>query len=340
MKKNIFVMAISVLAAALAASAYAAAPYYEGKTVRLIVAFAPGGGFDTYSRALGRHLGKHIPGNPTVVVDNMTGAGGIVHANYMFKQAKPDGLTIGNNIGGLFMQQIMGAKGIEFDGRKFEYIGAPAVDHPVCVLTKASGVATMEKWLALKEPLKLGGVGPGGTASDVARVLQAALNLPLKVVEPYKGTADIKLAAESGELAGGCWAWESMKTMWRAGLDKGDVSVVVLAMPKKLPELPNVPLAQDFAKTNEGKQLLKYGVHDTATITRPYFLPPATPKDRVQMLRKAFAETLKDADFLAEAKKANLDIEPVGGEEIETIVNDLFKLEPAWVAKLKAVLVP
>jgi tripartite-type tricarboxylate transporter receptor subunit TctC len=319
---------------------HAAAPYYEGKTVRLIVAFAPGGGFDTYSRAIGRHLGRHIPGNPTIVVDNMTGAGGIVQANYMFKQAKPDGLTIGNNIGGLFMQQIMGAKGIEFDGRKFEYIGAPAVDHPVCVLTKASGVASMEKWLAAKEPLKLGGVGPGGTASDVARVLQAALNLPLKVVEPYKGTAEIKLAAESGELAGGCWAWESIKAMWRAGLEKGDVSVVVLAMPKKLPEISNVPLAVDFAKTNDSRQLLKYGIHDISTITRPYFLPPGTPKDRVQILRKAFADTLKDAEFLAEAKKGNLDIEPVNGEQIETIMTDLFKLEPAWVAKLKAVLVP
>jgi tripartite-type tricarboxylate transporter receptor subunit TctC len=325
---------------ALAGGGHAAAPYYEGKTVRLIVAFAPGGGFDTYSRAIGRHLGKNIPGNPTVIVDNMTGAGGIVQANYMFKQAKPDGLTIGNNIGGLFMQQIMGAKGIEFDGRKFEFIGAPAVDHPVCVLTKASGITSLEKWLAAKAPVKLGGVGPGGTASDVARILQAALNLPLKVVEPYKGTSEIKLAAESGELAGGCWAYESMKTMWRAGIEKGDVSVVVLAMPKKLAEIPNVPLAVDFAKTNDARLLLKYGIHDTATITRPYFLPPGTPKERVQILRKAFSDTLKDGDFLAEAKKGNLDIEAVRGEEIETIVNDLFKLEPAWVAKLKAILVP
>jgi tripartite-type tricarboxylate transporter receptor subunit TctC len=319
---------------------YAAVPYYEGKTVRFLVAFAPGGGFDTYTRAIARHMGKHIPGHPTTVVDNMTGAGGIVQGNYMFKQAKPDGLTIGNNIGGLFLQQIMGAKGIEFDGRKFEYIGAPAVDHPVCVLTKASGITSMERWLASKEPLKLGGVGPGGTASDVPRVLQAALNLPIKVVEPYKGTAEIKLAAESGELAGGCWAWESMKAMWRQGLETGSVSVVVLAMPAKLEEISKVPLAVDFAKTNEARQLLKYGIHDTATITRPYFLPPGTPKERVQILRTAFTDTLKDPEFLSEAKKANLDIEPVPGEQIETIVNELFKLEPAWVAKLKSVLVP
>jgi tripartite-type tricarboxylate transporter receptor subunit TctC len=322
------------------AQGHAAAPYYEGKTVRFLVAFAPGGGFDTYTRAIARHMGKQIPGYPATVVDNMTGAGGIVQGNYMFKQAKPDGLTIGNNIGGLFLQQIMGAKGIEFDGRKFEYIGAPAVDHPVCVLTKASGITSVERWLASKEPLKLGGVGPGGTASDVPRVLQAALNLPIKVVEPYKGTAEIKLAAESGELAGGCWAWESMKAMWRQGIETGSVSVVVLAMPRKLEEISKVPLAVDFAKTNEARQLLKYGIHDTATITRPYFLPPGTPKERVEILRRAFMDTLKDPEFLAEAKKGNLDIEPVTGEQIETIVNDLFKLEPAWVAKLKSVLVP
>ncbi len=318
----------------------AAAPYYEGKTVRFLVAFAPGGGFDTYTRAIARHMGKHIPGRPTTVVDNMTGAGGIVHGNYMFKQAKLDGLMIGNNIGGLFLQQIMGAKGIEFDGRKFEYVGAPAVDHPVCVLTKASGITSIERWLASKEQVKLGGVGPGGTASDVPRVLQAALNLPIKVVEPYKGTAEIKLAAEGGELAGGCWAWESMKAMWRQGIETGNVSVVVLAMPKKLEEISNVPLAVDFAKTNEARQLLKYGIHDTATITRPYFLPPGTPKERVQILRTAFMDTLKDPEFLSEAKKGNLDIEPVTGEQIETIVNELFKLEPVWIAKLKSVLVP
>ncbi len=314
--------------------------FYKGKTIRLIVAFSAGGGFDTYSRAIARHLAKHIPGNPTIIVDNMTGAGGIIQANYMYLQAKPDGLTIGSNIGGLFLQQIFGAKGIEFDGRKFEYLGGPAVDNPVCALTKASGITSMEKWFAAKEPVKLGGVGPGGTASDVARVVQAALHLPIKVVEPYKGTADIKLAAEGGELAGGCWAWESIKTMWRKGLETGDVAVMVLVMPKKHPDLPNVPLAIDHAKGEEGRRLLKYGIHDTATINRPYFMSPGTPKDRVQLLRKAFSETLRDPEFLAEAKKSNLDIDPVPGEEMEKLVAGLFKLEPAMTAKLKGVLVP
>jgi tripartite-type tricarboxylate transporter receptor subunit TctC len=313
--------------------------FYRGKTIRLIVAFSPGGGYDAYSRTIGRHLGKHIAGNPNIVVENMTGAGGIIHANFMY-QAKPDGLIIGNNAGGLILQQIMGAKGIEFDGKKFEFIGAPGSDHHVCTLSKASGITSMEKWFASREPVKFGGVGPGGGASDNARVLQAALGLPIRVVDGYKGTADIRLAAESGELAGACFAWESFKTTWRKGLESGDFSVVLQAMPKKHSELPNVPLANDYVKTEEGRRLLKHGVQDTAIITRPYFLSPGTPKSRVQLLRSAFAATLKDPEFLAEAKRANLDIQHVSGEETEGVIQGLFKIEPAFIARMKQILVP
>ena len=334
------IAAAGVFLGANSASRASTHDFYKGKTVRFVVAFSPGGGFDTYTRAIARHFGKHVPGNPSVVVENMTGAGGIIQANYFYQRAKPDGLAIGNNIGGLILQQIMGAKGIEFDGRKFEYIGVPAVDNPVCALSKASGITSLEKWFAADKPVKLGGVGPGGTASDVARALKAALGLPIQVIDGYKGTADIRLAAESGELAGGCWAWESIKVMWRKGLEAREVSVVVLVMPKKHQELPNVPLALDFAKTDEARRILKYGVHDTAVLTRLYFLPPATPKDRVQLLRKSFLDTLKDAEFLAEASKSKLDIDPVGGEEIENVVADLFKLDAAMVAKLKSFLVP
>jgi tripartite-type tricarboxylate transporter receptor subunit TctC len=314
--------------------------FYKGKALRLIVAFAPGGGFDTYSRAIGRHLSKHIPGSPSIIVENMTGAGGFIHANYMYRQAKPDGLTLGNNIGGLVLQQIMGAKGANFDGKEFEFIGAPSVDNPVCVLTKASGITSLDQWFAAKEPVKLGGVGAGGTASDVARAVQAALKLPIRVVEPYKGTAEIKLAAESGELDGGCWAWESMKTMWPGALKEGDVKVILMVMPKKHPDLPNVPLAIDYAKTDDARRILKYAVHDIATLTRIYFVPPATPKDRVELLRKAFADTLKDPEFLADAKKSKLDIESVAGEELQKLVQDLYKIDPSTLARLKEVLLP
>ena len=314
--------------------------FYKGKTVRMIVAFSPGGGFDTYTRAIGRHLSKNIPGSPAIIVENMTGAGGIIQANFMYLKAKPDGLIIGNNIGGLILQQIMGAKGIEFDARKFEYIGVPTIDHAVCALTKASGITSMDKWFAAKEPVKIGGVGPGGQASDVPRTIQAALGLPIKVVDGYKGTADIRLAAESGELAGGCWAWESVKTTWRKGIESAEVVVVLQTMPKKHPELPHVPMDIDYAKSEEARKLLKHGIHDTAVLTRLYFFPPGTPKERVQLLRKAFSDTLKDTEFLTEARKSNLDVNAVSGEEIEKIVAGLFKLEPAMVAKLKEVLVP
>ena len=314
--------------------------FYRGKTIRLIVAFSAGGGYDTYSRTIARHLGKYIPGNPNVVVDNMTGAGGIIHANYMFKQAKPDGLTIGNNSGGLFLQQVMGAKGIEFDGMKFEYLGAPAVDHLVCAIAKASGVTSMERWLAAKEPVRFGGVGPGGFASDLPRVLQAALGLPIRVIDGYKGTSDIRLATESGELAGSCLSWDSYKTTWRKQIESGEVNPIIQVMPKKHPELAAVASAMDFAKTDEAKKLIKHGAYDLAYSARPYFLAPGTPKGRVELLRKAFADVLRDADLLAEAKKANFVIEYVTGEELAAIVHGLSKIEPAFAAKMKQILVP
>jgi tripartite-type tricarboxylate transporter receptor subunit TctC len=314
--------------------------YYKGKTIRLIVAFSPGGGYDAYSRTIARHLGKYIPGNPSVVVDNMTGAGGIIHANYMFKQARPDGLTIGNNSGGLFLQQVMGAKGIEFDGQKFEYIGAPAVDHLVCGISKASGVTSMERWFAAKEPVRFGGVGPGGFASDLPRLLQAALGLPIRVIDGYKGTSDIRLATESGELAGSCLSWDSYKTTWRKAIDSGEVLPIIQVMPKKHPELANVAVAADYAKTDEAKKLIKHGAYDLAYSARPYFLAPGTPKARVNTLRKAFTDVLKDADLLAEAKKANFVIEHVPGAELESIVHGLYKIEATLAAKLKSILVP
>ena len=315
--------------------------YYKGKTIRFIVAFSPGGTFDAYTRVIARHFGKHVPGNPSIVVENMTGAGGFIQANFMYQRAKPDGLTIGNNQGSFILQQILGARGIEFDSRKFEYLGVPTEFHPVCALTKASGLTTMERWFAAKEPAKLGGIGPGTGPSDVARAVKAALpTLPARVIDGYKGAADVRLAADAGELAGFCAAWEGIKLLWRKSIDSGEVSVVLQIAPKKHPELPNVPLAIDFAKSDEAKQILKYAVQDVAVLQYLYFLPPATNKELLRTLRKSFLDTLKDPEFLAEMNKANLAVTPVGGETIEGIVSGLFKLDTSMVAKLKSVLVP
>jgi len=325
---------------AIAAFTGAAHPqeFYSGKTIRIIVGFPAGGGFDTYSRVIGRHIGKHLPGNPSVVVDNVAGAGSLVAANMVYKAAKPDGLTIGNFIGNLVSQQLFGSPGIEFDGRKFEWIGVPTRDHVVCALTKASGIASVDAWMAAKTPVKLGGSAPGTTNDDSAKLLKAALGLPIQLVTGYKGTAPIKLAAESGEVDGSCWAWESIKVMWRQGLDAGQVNIVLQAVPKAVSELAKVPVAIELAKTDEARKLIDIGIHSTAAITRPYALPPGTPKDRVQLLRRAFSETLKDKDFLAEATKSKLDVNPVSGEEVEKIVASLFKLDQATITKMADIL--
>ncbi|MBI2988043.1 MAG: hypothetical protein HYY45_14860 [Deltaproteobacteria bacterium] len=322
-----------------AAPASAQEQFYKGKTVRIVVGFAAGGGFDTYSRTIARRLGNHTPGNPTVIVENMTGAGSLIAANHVFKVAKPDGLTIGHFIGGLFLGQVLGQKGVEFDARRFEYIGAPVKDHVVCAFTKASGITSIEKWVASKTPVKMGGVAPGASTPDNAtRILKEALGLPIQLVSGYKGTSDIRLASESGELAGGCWGWDSISATWRKSLESGDALVVVQAAPKAHPDLPKVPLAINLAKTDEARHLIDVGIHADSEIVRTYTLPPATPKDRVQILRRAFFETLRDPEFLAEAKKANLGVDPIHGEEAEKRIAALFKLDSTLVAKLKDIL--
>src|SRR5918996_194782 len=179
------------------ASADAREPFYQGKTIRLIVGLAPGGGYDLYSRVIARHIGKHIPGNPTIVVENMTGAGSVIAANYMYKAANPDGLTVGHTLGGLFLQQLLGNPAIEFDARKFEYIGVPAQDHFLIGLSKATGITSFKDWMTSKKPVKLGGVAPGGATDDIPKLLEATLGLPIRVVTGYKGTGPVRLAFDA-----------------------------------------------------------------------------------------------------------------------------------------------
>jgi tripartite-type tricarboxylate transporter receptor subunit TctC len=319
-------------------SADAQEPFYQGKTIRLIVGLAPGGGYDLYSRVIARQMGKHIPGNPTIVVENMTGAGSVIAANYMYRAAKPDGLTIGHILGGLFLQQLLGNPAIEFDGRKFEYIGVPAQDHFLIGLSKATGITSFENWMASKKAVKLGGVAPGGATDDVPKVLEATLGLPVKVVTGYKGTGPVRLAFDAGEVDGVCNAWESFKSTWRKQLDSGDVILVLQATVKAHPELPNIPVAFDFLKSEEAKKLFQVVTRVHGPSARPYFLPPGTPKERAQVLRKAYMDTMKDPEFLADAKKAKLDLNPDDGTGLERNVKEIFDLEPGLVAKLKEIL--
>jgi len=312
--------------------------FYEGKTVRINVGFAAGGGYDTYARLLSRHLGRHIPGNPTLIVDNMPGAGSLIAANQLFKVAKPDGLTLAHFNGVLFLGQVLGQPGIEFDSRRFELIGAAVKEDVACAMTKASGITSLEKWMAATTPVKLGGVAPGAAPDNTARILKAALGLPIQLVSGYRGTAEIRLAAEGGEVAGACWAWDSMKVTWRQALDAGDAVPVLQVVAKKFPDLPNVPLAITLAKTDEARQLIQVGIQYAGAFARPFALPPGTPRERVQVMRRAFQETLKDRALVAEAEKTKLTLDPVTGEELEKMVADVFTLDPALAAKLKAIL--
>jgi tripartite-type tricarboxylate transporter receptor subunit TctC len=314
--------------------------FYRGKTVRVIVGGSAGGGFDIYTRAMAQHMGKHIRGNPSLVVENMTGAGTLIAAKYVHGSAKPDGLSIGMFNGALILSGALGNKSIDFNMRELEYLGVPIQDSTVCALRKESGVTNMEQWFAAKTPIKLGGLSPGNSTSDVARIIAAALNLPLQLVEGYKGTNEIRLAADAGELHGGCWAWETLKVAWSKAIPAGEVVPVLQVTAKKIPELPNVPMALDLAKSEEARLLLKAGAIDPAAIVRVYVTTPRTPQDRLQILRNAFAKTLTDPEFIAEAKKANLDINPLTGAEVKKIVDDLFKLTPATRSKLAGILAP
>jgi tripartite-type tricarboxylate transporter receptor subunit TctC len=283
-------------------------------------------------------LGKHIAGNPTVVVENMTGAGSVIAANYMFKVAKPDGLSIGHILGGLFLQQLLENPAIEFDGRKFEYLGVPAQDHFLIGLSKATGITSFDNWMASRKPVKLGGVAPGGATDDIPKILEATLGLPIKVVTGYKGTGPVRLAFDAGEVDGVCNAWESFKSTWRKQVESGEVVLILQATLKAHPELPNIPVAYGFAKTEEARKLMQVVTRVHGPSARPYFLPPGTPKERVEILRTAYMDTMKDPEFLADAKNAKLDINPDDGAALERNVKAIFDLEPALIGKLKHVL--
>ncbi len=305
-----------------------------------MVGFSAGGGFDTYTRLIARHFAKHVPGSPTVVVENRTGAGSLIAANYLYNQAPKDGTVIGNWIGPLVLQQVLGNKAAKFDGRKFGWLGAPTAHSVVCALTKASGIATMDDWFKSKRPIKIGGSAPGSTTDDVPILAQAALGFPMRLVRGYAGTSKIRLAAESGEVDGGCWAWESIKPTWASGLKAGDVRIVLQASDTPHPDLKNVPTAPSLAKTEEAKAFLDIAGGVYTKGARPFSVPPGVPKDRLELLQKAFLATLRDPELLKEAEKARIAVAPVDGPTVTKLMAGLYNIKPEFKAKLTSLLIP
>src|SRR5574341_2065004 len=308
------------LAGALAGRPTASADdFYKGKTVRILIGASAGGAFDTWGRMVGRHLGKQIPGNPTVVVENVTGAGGLILMNQVYKTTKPDGLTIATFNGGLLMGQIFGRPGMEFDARKFEYLGVPAKFDSVCAFSKASGITSVERWKASKTPVKVGGTAPGSNLVDIPKVLMAVLGLPTQIITGYKGFAEIRLAVDGGELAGACGGWDGLKLLWGKQIEAGEVAVPLQTRSRPLADLPKVPLVMDFANNDEDRQLIEVGIQFPALLSLAYALPPGTPKDRIEMMRKAFMDTLASADMLADVQKARLGVDAASGDELQKI---------------------
>ncbi len=313
--------------------------FFKDKTVRFIVGYSPGGSFDLYTRVIGRHFSKHVPGNPTVIVENMTGAGGIIAANHLYNRAAPDGLTIGAWAAPLVLQHVMGNEAVKFDGRKFGYLGVPSPYDTVCTFNEKSGISTIKDWFNAKRPMKISAIGPGTSTSDIPKLLKVALNLPMDVLDGYKGGAGARMAVESGEVDGYCGSWQTVETVWRGAYASGKIRPVLQATLQSHPKYKQVPLAIDYAKTDLARELVT--VADSAHGAQfPYTIPPATPKDRLETLQRAFVATLKDPDLLSEAQKSKLDIEVIDGPTIAKRLGSLYDLRPATIAKLKEVLLP
>jgi hypothetical protein len=335
---QIFLLPIILSVLPLSTQAASVEDFYKGKTIQFIVGGSAGGGYDTYTRLIGRHLAQYIPGKPAVVVQNMTGAGMLIAANYIYNSAVRDGTVIGNWSGPLILQHMLGNPAVQFEGRKFGWIGMPTADAMVCITTERSGIRSVEDWRKAKTRLKLGGNGPGTSGTDDTKILAAAADFPLQVIEGYKGTADIRIAAETGELDGSCTlSWQSAKVTWANALKAKQVHVVLQMSLDPHPELKGVPLAIDFAKTDEGKKLLRIAA-ELYGKQRLYSLPPQVPEQRLRMLQKAFIATLKDPQLVAEAEKAKLEIDPIDGPGIEKMVNGVYEIEPAVVSRVKQIL--
>jgi len=343
-----YLFAFSVCTAALsqvwaaAADDKAVADFYRGKTVRIIVGFSAGGGYDAYSRLIGRHLQKHIPGNPTILVDNMAGAGSIILANYMYSAAPKDGTVIGNFSGQIILEQLFGNPAVQYDLAKFRFLGVPIGETYLLLATRKTGLTRFDELIGPKsKQLTVGGI-PGSTVEQGPMLLRDLLGANIKVVSGYKGTADVRLAMESGELDGFCNSWESTKVTSLDKVKSGEWQILAQIGDQPIAALPvkNVPTIAQIAKSEEQQQLLRFGAAAPNQFGKVYVVPTATPADRAAALEAALTKTFADKEFLADAEKGKLDIDSVSAAHVQKLVNDFFGLPADLKAKLKKILKP
>lgn len=327
-------------APAAAFNEQAVADFYKGKTIRIIVGFAPGGGYDTSARLLAKHMGKNIPGNPNIIVENMPGAGSMVSANNVYRVADKDGTVIGTFNSSTVMQQALGASGVEFDARKFNWIGAMAESQTACAVRTEVGINSFKEVMAGKQ-LLIGSESAGTTTFDMPAVFKGALKANIKLVPGYEGTSKIRLAMESKEVDGLCFSWDSLKSSTAEWFDATPPFAKILIITGDTvpnhPWLKDVPAAESLAPNDEARTLLK-AIRAPTDMTRPYAMAPEVPAERVAAIRAAFDKTVVDKDFLADAQKAKLEQSPSNGAKVEGTVKLVLETPAATLAKLKEML--
>ncbi len=306
---------------------------YAGKQVRIIVSSDPGGGYDTYARLLGRHLDRHLPGGPSVVIQNMPGAGGLRAAQFTYSAAPRDGTVLGNIRASSMLDSILGTRGTEIDPSKYEWIGSMAADTDVCSFWHTSGIKTFAD-LFEKEVL-VGASGKGAQAYSFPNAINRVLGTKMKIILGYKGAADRILALEQGELQGNCGINGSTITAnWAQLVSEGKLILVSQSGMRPYPTLPNVPLTQSFAKTEEQKEILD-AIFGQMVIARAFAMPPGTDAARVAEMRKGFETALKDPRLLDDSKKVKLDIDPTFGDETAQMMAKLAAMKPDIKQKVK-----
>ena len=326
--------ALALLASAAIVLAQSTGDFYQGRTINLYIGYSPGGAYDLYARVIARHLGAHIPGNPTIVPQNMEGAGSLRLANYLYRVAPQDGTAMATFGRGIAFDPLLLGQGDAFNAEKMNWLGSANNEVSVCVAMRNSGVTSFQDLLT--KELTVGGTGASSDTDQFPRVLNAVLGTHFKIVQGYPGGNDVVLAMERGEVAGRCgWSWSSVLSTHKSWIaDKRMIVLVQLSLTKH-PDLPDVPLVMDFAKTDQQRQILKI-ILARNVMGRPFVAPPNLPADRVAVLRQAFMDTMTDKNFLAEADKLHLEINPVSGAEVEKLVKDVYATPPDIVAKTKA----
>jgi len=303
--------------------------FYKGRNVTLVIGYSVGGGYDAYARLLGRYFGKHVPGNPAIVPEQMTGAGSLRSANFIYSVAAKDGSVFGTFSRSMGISPLIDKAG--FDSRKFTWLGSVTDDNTTCVTWNTSPIKSWDDFLT--KPSKFGGEGAGADPDIWTLLYKNVFGAKAQLVSGYPGTNDTVLAMERGEIDGLCGiSWSTIKSRHPEWLTSHSVNIIVQAALKKEPEISAVPLATDLAKNPEQLQIIKLLLVSQA-MARPFAAPPDIPADRKAALLSAFGATMKDADFLAEAQKLSFDVRPVNATAIDAMLTEVYQTPKDVIAR-------